>query len=200
MNKFEYLSKLKNNLMSLPAKEREAAVRYYGNYFDDAGLSNEQDVIASLGSPENLAHKILNNSNKLSLTEKKTKKEVKAVRQKLNSRQTIIAVLLVIFTFPVWGSVIAAAAGIIFGLFIAIAAVLLGFISGGILLFCMGVANIVNVISIGLVLIGVGMILGSIPFLLFLPLTSLWLKLLKGVLLCFAALINKILGKSEVTV
>ena len=197
MNKFEYLSKLKNNLMSLPAKEREAAVRYYGNYFDDAGLSNEQDVIASLGSPENLAHKIL---NKLSLTVKKTKKEVKAVRQKLNSRQKIIAVLLVIFTFPVWGSVIAAAAGIIFGLFIAIAAVLLGFISGGILLFCMGVANIVNVISIGLVLIGVGMILGSIPFLLFLPLTSLWLKLLKGVLLCFAALINKILGKSEVKV
>lgn len=200
MNKFEYLSKLKNNLMSLPAKEREAAVRYYGNYFDDAGLSNEQDVIASLGSPENLAHKILNNSNKLSLTVKKTKKEVKAVRQKLNSRQKIIAVLLVIFTFPVWGSVIAAAAGIIFGLFIAIAAVMLGFISGGILLFCMGVANIVNVISIGLVLIGVGMILGSIPFLLFLPLTSLWLKLLNGVLLCFAALINKILGKSEVKV
>ena len=129
-----------------------------------------------------------------------TKKEVKAVRQKLNSGQKIIAVLLVIFTFPVWGSVIAAAAGIIFGLFIAIAAVMLGFISGGILLFCMGVANIVNVISIGLVLIGVGMILGSIPFLLFLPLTSLWLKLLKGVLLCFAALINKILGKSEVKV
>ena len=80
MNKFEYLSKLKNNLMSLPAKEREAAVRYYGNYFDDAGLSNEQDVIASLGSPENLAHKILNNSNKLSLTVKKTKKEVKAAK------------------------------------------------------------------------------------------------------------------------
>ena len=75
MNKFEYLSKLKNNLMSLPAKEREAAVRYYGNYFDDAGLSNEQDVIASLGSPENLAHKILNNSSKLSLTVKKLKRK-----------------------------------------------------------------------------------------------------------------------------
>ena len=82
--------------MSLPAKEREAAVRYYGNYFDDAGLSNEQDVIASLGSPENLAHKILNNSNKLSLTVKKTKKEVKAVRQKLNSRQKIIAVAMLV--------------------------------------------------------------------------------------------------------
>ena len=77
------------------------------------------------------------------------------------------------------GKCYSAAAGIIFGLFIAIAAVLLGFISGGILLFCMGVAHIVNVISIGLVLIGVGMILGSITFLLFLPLTSLWLKLLK---------------------
>lgn len=200
MNRIEYLSKLNKNLVTLPLKERNAAIRHYNKYFEDAGFINEQDVISNLGSPDNLAHKILNNSSKLSLILNNTKKGVKSMKKMMNPRQKFIAILLIILSFPIWGSIIAAAAGIILGLFIAIAAIMLALVSSGIALVCMGIANIINIFSIGLVLVGTGMILGSLPFLLFLPLINLWFKLLKFTTMGFIILINKILGKTEVNV
>lgn len=38
--------------------EREEAIQYYNDYFDDAGEENESGVIASLGTPEELARTI----------------------------------------------------------------------------------------------------------------------------------------------
>ena len=38
--------------------EREEAIQYYNDYFDDAGAENESGVIASLGTPEELARTI----------------------------------------------------------------------------------------------------------------------------------------------
>lgn len=200
MDRIEYLSKLNKNLITLPLKERNAAIRYYNKYFEDAGLVNEQDVISNLGTPDKLAQKILNNNSKLFLIINNTKKGVKSVKKKLNPRQKFIAILLIILSFPIWGSIIVGAAGIILGLFIAIAAVMLALVISGIALVCMGIANIINIFSIGLVLVGTGMILGSLPFLLFLPLINLWFKLLKFTTMGFIILINKILGKTEVNV
>lgn len=200
MNRIEYLSKLNKNLVTLPLKERNAAIRHYSKYFEDAGLVNEQNVISNLGTPDKLAYKILNNSSKLSLILNNTKKGVNSVKNNLNPRQKFIAILLIILSFPIWGSIIAAAAGIILALIIAIVAVMLALVSSGIALVCMGIANIINIFSIGLVLVGTGMILGSLPFLLFLPLINLWFKLLKFTTMGFIILINKILGKTEVNV
>ena len=45
MTKYDYLSKLKAYLHPLPAKERNAALRYYDKYFTDAGPENEYNVI-----------------------------------------------------------------------------------------------------------------------------------------------------------
>lgn len=38
--------------------EREEALQYYNDYFNDAGAENEQDVIQALGSPEKVAENI----------------------------------------------------------------------------------------------------------------------------------------------
>ncbi len=58
MNREEFLSRLTALLQDVPPAEREEAVQYYQDYFDDAGEGNEAGVIAALGSPEELAKSI----------------------------------------------------------------------------------------------------------------------------------------------
>lgn len=55
MNRKEYLAKLSKLLQDLPEEEREEALDYYENYFDEAGPLREQEVIRELGSPETVA-------------------------------------------------------------------------------------------------------------------------------------------------
>jgi len=58
MNRKEYLERLEQLLLILPCEEREEALQYYSDYFDDAGIENEDKVILELGSPEEVAAKI----------------------------------------------------------------------------------------------------------------------------------------------
>lgn len=59
MNKKKYLRKLSRLLHKLPQEEREAALRYYREYFDEAGSENEQRIIEELGTPEKVAEEVL---------------------------------------------------------------------------------------------------------------------------------------------
>lgn len=58
MNRAEFMNRLTALLQDVPPAEREEAITYYNEYFDDAGVGNEAGVIASLGSPEELARSI----------------------------------------------------------------------------------------------------------------------------------------------
>ncbi len=58
MNKDGFMSQLKGLLADIPEAEREEALQYYDDYFEDAGAENEQSVISSLGSPKNIAENI----------------------------------------------------------------------------------------------------------------------------------------------
>lgn len=58
MDRKEYLERLEQLLLVLPGEEREEALQYYTDYFDDAGVENEDKVIMELGSPEEVAAKI----------------------------------------------------------------------------------------------------------------------------------------------
>ena len=55
MSRVEFMNQLKNLLWDIPEGEREEALNYYEDYFDDAGADNEAQVIASLGTPEKVA-------------------------------------------------------------------------------------------------------------------------------------------------
>ena len=52
MSRWEFMSQLEKLLLYVPIQEREEALQYYNDYFEDAGPEREQEVIASLGSPE----------------------------------------------------------------------------------------------------------------------------------------------------
>jgi hypothetical protein len=58
MNRAEFIERLTACLGDVPQTEREEAIQYYNDYFDDAGAENEAGVIASLGTPEELAKSI----------------------------------------------------------------------------------------------------------------------------------------------
>ena len=62
MTRNEFLAELKKHLQSLAEAEQEEAIRYYEEYFDDAGPENEARVIEELGSPAELARDIIANS------------------------------------------------------------------------------------------------------------------------------------------
>lgn len=55
MSREEYLKQLAYLLQDIPDDEREEALHYYEEYFEDAGESETEQVIATLGSPERVA-------------------------------------------------------------------------------------------------------------------------------------------------
>ena len=58
MSRTEYMRELDALLQGISKEEREEAMQYYNDYFDDAGSENEEKVIEELGSPAKLAETI----------------------------------------------------------------------------------------------------------------------------------------------
>lgn len=58
MSRTEYMRELDALLQGISKEEREEAMQYYNDYFDDAGSENEEKVIEELGSPAKLADTI----------------------------------------------------------------------------------------------------------------------------------------------
>ena len=55
MNRKEFMSRLSQLLDGVSKEEREEALTYYENYFEDAGPENERNIIRELESPEKVA-------------------------------------------------------------------------------------------------------------------------------------------------
>lgn len=58
MNKNEFLQRLREDLSSLSDEERLNALKYYEEFFADAGEDKEDEVITEFVSPEDLANRI----------------------------------------------------------------------------------------------------------------------------------------------
>lgn len=55
MNRIEFMTELAALLQDIPVVERQEAMKYYNDYFDDAGEENEHQVIEELESPLKVA-------------------------------------------------------------------------------------------------------------------------------------------------
>lgn len=55
MSRWEFMRQLEQLLFDISPNEREEALQYYNDYFNDAGAENEQEVIQALGTPEQVA-------------------------------------------------------------------------------------------------------------------------------------------------
>ncbi len=163
MTKKEFLSELEKELEDLSKDERTSALKYYEDYFEDAGEENEKDIIKELDSPKKLAEVI------------KGEKENEENIEYRSSIPTWLIIILIIFS-PVVLPLIVGLFGGLFGLFMGLIGLIIGLLSAGIAIFVSGIATttigIFKVFTLppaGLLLIGVGLILlgiGSIMTLL----------------------------------
>lgn len=55
MNRIKFMTELAALLQDIPVVERQEAMKYYNDYFDDAGEENEHQVIEELESPAKVA-------------------------------------------------------------------------------------------------------------------------------------------------
>lgn len=59
MTRAEYLDEFRKHLSDLSEAERNLAVKFYEEYFDEAGEENEERAMSELGKPYQLAKSVL---------------------------------------------------------------------------------------------------------------------------------------------
>lgn len=171
MNKEVYLKELHRKLKKLPEEEREAALDYYNEYFDEAGEENVQLVIKKLGSPSQVASQILADFavKDLDNNDESAKKGISAIWF------IILAILASPIALPLLISVIA----LIFSLVILCGSFIFTFFVLVLALSLSGIVSIIGGLSVfaqhwptAVFFIGSGLIASGIGILLFSPLVS----------------------------
>lgn len=174
MNRREFMRQLEELLSDIPVMERRDALNYYENYFEDAGVENEEDIIRELESPQKVAITIkkdlygenynaymyMNQAEK----DKGTWKDKDKGKDNI-TRNVLIGVLLVV-TFPIWigligglFGIVVGALGVIFGLAVALVAIVGAFLIAGVVLTFVGVVKIfVGFPAVGLVVLSAGLL------------------------------------------
>lgn len=167
MNREEYLSELYGRLSNrMPAVELDRVMRYYEEYFDEAGPGREAQVMAELGAPEDLCRQILGDRpNNAPL-------EYRYESGRRGRDWTTGKIIWVICLFPLWLPLLIGVLAAMFGLVVGIGAGGLGCIGGGILsawcgftaIFNPGVTTTMFFGGLGLLAAGLGlaMLAGSI--------------------------------------
>jgi uncharacterized membrane protein len=119
MDRKEFILEIKNKIKHLPYDEIKNALDYYEEYFDEAGEENEQAVIKELGSPSDIASKIISEFaiKDIDKSEKSAKKGM----------STIWLVLLGIFASPIALPLAVTFIVLIFVFLIVIASILFSF-------------------------------------------------------------------------
>ena len=112
MNKNEFLNQITNALSGLPQEEIKKTLDYYSEIIDDAveDGDDEQEVIARLGSIDDIAEKIINETP----IRKFVKEDVK------NYNMSIPVIILLIIGSPIWLSLLISALSVVFSVYAAI--------------------------------------------------------------------------------
>lgn len=201
MNRKKFMDELESLLQDIPAGEREAAVRYYNDYFDDAGVENEAQVIEELGSPEQVAQTIragmgesggeytergyedqrFRNCQEVSADYREINEEKPAHGQARTNLWKILCIILLCLllcpiVIPIGIAVLAVAASVIIGIIgIAIAAIAVAFALpiAGISLIGYGIYKLFLVPAVGIALGGIGCLLLAVGILV--CLFAIWL-------------------------
>ena len=179
MTKLEFIAALRAKLHMLSKEEREDAVQFYEEYFDEAGPENEQAVIDELGSPDAVAEKILSGEGKVVQRGWQNGGSTQHPHKKSQKSGNILPwVLLAIVTSPFWVSALLV-------LICVVVAVLMMIAAAALVVFALAVTCLVSLgVAVwmipqdplnGLMVLSIGMI-GLGGFLVVIPLIMLLFK------------------------
>lgn len=188
MNRKEFMEGLKELLRDLPSGERDEAIQYYNDYFDDAGTENEARVIEELGSPEQVARIIREGmsegnaqytehgyedtrfSDYQGMSTRRQTKEGSGSTQTRNQNTNfwkilciiLLCILLLPIMIPLGLAALAAVAGVIIaviGVALGAAVVCIALLIAGIAVIAYGIGKLFFVPSAGAALGGIGCLL-----------------------------------------
>lgn len=182
MTRQEFLEKLNNLLSDIPKTERESAIQYYREYFEEAGVGEYDNIPQDMEAPEVIAENIcagLGNDVKPEedyfKKEEQTKQNTQQGKQKMDSSKIILLIILAVFTSPLWGGLLLSVFGVLIGVLctllgivIAIAAVMVSFLAAGIIVAVVGAVKTVVSPIAGITAMGVGILLFGLGLLLLL--------------------------------
>ncbi|MBP5746506.1 MAG: DUF1700 domain-containing protein [Lachnospiraceae bacterium] len=224
MDKQQFLAELKQLLGDIPAVERDEALEYYEDYFEDAGSENESTILKELESPEKIAFMIkagLRDSDKSIGEFTETgfsgygpayKDEVANTIPNSDDRgfttrrdgkgMSLLLIILLVLAAPIWVPVafglLAALFGIslaVFAWIFAIAIAGIGCIVVGAIILIVGVPGIFTLPAGGILITGLGLLTIGIGILLTMAGTALILKAVPAVLKLIAKLIGAVISK-----
>lgn len=177
MNRIEYMTRLAQLLQDVPEEERREAMKYYNDYFDEAGEENEEKVASELGSPEKVAATIkadlYGNSNaagEYAQTEYQDTQVAFGNLQDEKKKNNWLKILLIIFIAaavisivgPIAIAVIAVVVAVVFSGFILLigcAITTICIMITGFALFIAGLTQVAAAIEVALALTGAGLII-----------------------------------------
>lgn len=167
MTRDNFLNELRRYLSQLPPSEIEKHLAYYIEMLDDMmedGLS-EEEAVARMGSPKNIADQILQEVPLPLLVQ---------TRVKPKSGWTGINILLLILGSPLWFSLLLAIIAVVFSAFVTIGALILAIFA---VVLAIAIAGIVLTLSplflvslpfaMGLLLFGAGLLCSGFSILCF---------------------------------
>lgn len=159
MNRNEFMRRLEILLSDISKEERDAALQYYRDYFEDAGAEHEAEVIRELESPEKVAETI-----KADL--KREFQDVQEPPKTSNGLKILLIVLIVLIgapiILPVGFGLVVAALGIVIAAFSFFAGLVLGAVAimgAGLVVIVVGIPLLVVALPAGLLSVGSGLLI-----------------------------------------
>lgn len=191
MNRIDFMNQLESLLQNISPTEREEALQYYNDYFDDAGPENEKEVIEALGNPARVAENIKRDLQENSETRAKASDralveygkqmnvqgqpqsdKTKEKKTEMPTWAIVLLVVLLVFASPFILGIGAGAFGIAVGILISWFAIIFSFGAAALTLFI--VAFILVIVGImctpvdalvGIGLVGCGLLCGGVGIL-----------------------------------
>ena len=180
MNRVDFMRELERLLCDIPEHDRLDAIAYYNDYFDEAGIENEANVLRELGSPARVAAIIKSDLNttgneQAEYTEtgysdgrKGPNPNTPATRKERKQLPLALVIVLLVFASPLLLGVGGGLLGVVFGLlggFIGIVVGGIGMLIGGIASLVGGIIKLIVSPVKGLILIGTGSLITALGIL-----------------------------------
>jgi len=156
MDKSEFMAELDAQLSRIDANERAEAIAFYNEYFEEAGVENEQAVIKELGSPAKAAAQI-----KADVAVKEIQTDNSSLK---NGMYALGALILGICALPIALPMIIVVVSLIFALLVTVGALAFAFVMvigaflfTGIVLVATGIGVFLTDVAVGIFYIGIGL-------------------------------------------
>ncbi len=159
MNKEQFLIELASALVGLPEDDIEKSLEFYSEMIDDRieeGLT-EEEAVAEVGSIDEIRAQIIKDTPLPRL-----------IKEKVKSKRSLsgLEITLLIVGFPIWFPLLAAAASVIFSVYVTLWSVIIAFFAVDIAFFAVALAGILASLPVfitgnaaaGLLLIGAGLL------------------------------------------